>query len=291
MAPNEPDFFMTPPPFVISIQSQVVFGHVGNSAALFPMQAAGLEVAAIPTVIFSNTPDYPTLRGRALDPDLFADLLLGAQERGLPQRADYILTGYIGSVEVARKVADFVAGAKAANPRLIYLCDPVMGDAGPGLYVPEAIAGVMRDRLLPLADIATPNPFELSWLTGHRVATLADLGAAREGLSLPARTQLIVTGCRLEDTAPGQIESVRLGPDGTSRHPTPHLPIALPGTGDLFAGLIVAGVARGLGLPAAIEMAQSLTSRALTHAQALGAGEVVLTEPEFRRTLLTLAPD
>ena len=281
---------MTRPPFVISIQSQVVFGHVGNSAAVFPMQAAGLEVAAIPTVIFSNTPHYPTLRGRALDPALFADLLLGARERGLPERADYIITGYIGSVEVARMVADFVAGAKAANPRLIYLCDPVMGDAGPGLYVPEAIADVMRDRLLPLADIATPNPFELSWLTGQSIASLADLEAARRLLPLPAQARLIVTGCALEDTAPGQIESVLLGPEGTSRHPTPHLPIALSGTGDLFAGLIVAGLARGLGLPQAIGTAQRLTSIALSHAQALGAGEVVLTEPEFRRALLTLTP-
>ena len=282
---------MTPPPFVISIQSQVVFGHVGNSAALFPMQAAGLEVAAIPTVIFSNTPDYPTLRGRALDPELFADLLLGARERGLPERADFIVTGYIGSVEVARMVADFVAEAKAAKPGLIYLCDPVMGDAGPGLYVPEAIADVMRDRLLPLADIATPNPFELSWLTGQSIATLADLEAARRLLPLPPRARLIATGCALSDTAPGQIESILLGPEGASRHPTPHLPIALPGTGDLFAGLIVTGLARGLALPAAIGTAQRLTSLALTHAQALGAGEVVLTEPEFRRELVTLAPD
>lgn len=290
MAPNDADFLMTRPPFVISIQSQVVFGHVGNSAALFPMQAAGLEVAAIPTVIFSNTPHYPTLRGGALDPDLFADLLRGAQERGLPERADFILTGYIGSVEVARMVADFVAGAKAANPRLIYLCDPVMGDAGPGLYVPEAIADVMRDRLLPLADIATPNPFELSWLTGQTIASLADLHTARRLLPLHPQARLIVTGCALDDTAPGQIESVLLAPQSTSRHPTPQLPIALSGTGDLFAGLIVAGLARGLGLPAAIETAQRLTSLALTHAQALAAGEVVLTEPEFRSSLLTLTP-
>lgn len=135
---------MTRPPFVISIQSQVVFGHVGNSAAVFPMQAAGLEVAAIPTVIFSNTPHYATLRGRVLNPDLFADLLRGAQERGLPERADYILTGYIGSAEVARIVADFVAGAKAANPRLTYLCDPVMGDAGPGHPVTPGPAVLWR---------------------------------------------------------------------------------------------------------------------------------------------------
>ncbi|ACM00091.1 Pyridoxal kinase [Cereibacter sphaeroides KD131] len=279
---------MTRPPFVISIQSQVVFGHVGNSAALFPMQAAGLEVAAIPTVVFSNTPDYPTLRGRALPPEFFSDLLQGARERGLPERADYILTGYIGSLDVAEMVADFVAEAKAANPRLRYVCDPVMGDTGPGLYVPEAIAGVMRDRLLPMADIATPNPFELAWLTGRQIRTLAELQAARAALSLAEAAHLIATGCVLDDTGPGRLETVLMGPEGLSRHPAERLPIALPGTGDLFAGLVVAGLGRGLVLPRAIETAQTLTARALRHAEALGAGEVVLSEPEFRRALLAL---
>lgn len=279
---------MTRPPFVISIQSQVVFGHVGNSAALFPMQAAGLEVAAIPTVIFSNTPDYPTLRGRALPPEFFSDLLQGARERGLPERADFILTGYIGSLDVALMAADFVAEAKAMNPGLTYLCDPVMGDAGPGLYVPEAVADVMRERLLPMADIATPNPFELNWLTGHEVATLADLKTARQTLRIAPDARLIATGCALEDTPGGYIESVILGTEGLSRHPTEHLPIALPGTGDLFAALIIVGLARGMALPQTVEIAQSLTSRALNRAKTLGAGEVVLSEPEFRRALLAL---
>lgn len=277
---------MTRPPFVISIQSQVVLGHVGNSAALFPMQAAGLEVAAIPTVVFSNTPDYPTLRGRALPPDFFADLLLGAEERGLPQRADFIVTGYIGSAPVARLVADFVARAKAANPGLVYLCDPVLGDTGPGLYVPEEIAGIMRDRLLPLADLATPNPFEMGWLTGRAIATLADLDAARDALTMADGARLIVTGCALADTPAGHIESVILGPGGTSRHPTPHLPIALPGTGDLFAALIVAGLGNGRSLPRAVEAAQDLTAQAIRHAADLGAAEVVLSAPGFRRALL-----
>ena len=280
---------MTPPPFVISIQSQVVFGHVGNSAAMFPMQAAGLEVAAIPTVVFSNTPDYSTLRGRALPPEFFSDLLQGARERGLPERADFILTGYIGSYDVALMVADFVAEAKAINPRLVYVCDPVMGDAGPGLYVPEAIADVMRDRLLPMADIATPNPFELSWLTGKDTATLKDLETAKAFLRIAPGAHLIATGCTLEDTPPGHIESVILGAEGASRHPVEHLPVALPGTGDLFAGLIVAGLAHRLPLQQTVEAAQRLTSRALDHARTLGAGEVVLSEPEFRRALLTLA--
>ncbi|MBK0327297.1 pyridoxal kinase [Rhodobacteraceae bacterium F11138] len=282
---------MTHPAFVISIQSQVVLGHVGNSAALFPMQAAGLEVAAIPTVVFSNTPHYPTLRGRALPPDFFADLLVGAQERGLPERADFILTGYIGSPEVAALIADFVAQAKAINPRLTYLCDPVMGDDGPGLYVPETIADVMRDRLLPLADIATPNLFELGWLTGRKIRTLADLKAAGEALHIAPAAHLIATGCALDDTPEGKIESVVCGPGGLGRHPIEHLPIALPGTGDLFAGLIIAGLGCGLTLPRAVEIAQTLTSGALSHANALGAGEVVLSAPEFRRALLSLDAD
>lgn len=279
------------PPLVISIQSQVVLGHVGNSAALFPMQAAGLEVAAIPTVIFSNTPDYPTLRGRALPGDFFADLLRGAEERELPRRARFVLSGYIGSVEVAELTADFIARAKAANPGLVYLCDPVLGDAGPGLYVPEAIADVMRDRLLPLADIATPNPFELGWLTGTPNRTAADLQRAAAALRMARGARLIATGCALADTAPGVIESVILGPDGLSRHPVRHLPIALPGTGDLFTGIVTAGLGRGLDLPRAVELAQDLTARALAHARELGAREVMLTDPAFREDLLRLGQE
>ena len=284
---------MTPPVppapvLVISVQSQVVFGHVGNSAALFPMQAAGLQVAAIPTVLFSNTPHYPTLRGRPLPGDFFAELLQGAEERDLPRRAGFIISGYIGSVEVARQLAAFIARAKAANPGLIYLCDPVMGDSGPGLYVPEAIADVMRQDLLPLADIATPNQFELGWLTGTTILDLADLRLAAARLALAPDARLIATGCALRDTAPGMIESVILHGPEPSRHPVAHLPIALPGTGDLFAGLIVAGCANGLDLPAAVSLAQDLTSRALAHAQRLGAREVVLNDPQFREALLKL---
>lgn len=276
------------PPFVIAIQSQVVFGHVGNSAALFPMQAAGLEVAAIPTVIFSNTPDYPTLRGSAIAPDLFADLLRGAFERDLPQRADFLLTGYIGSIEVARQVAEFVAQCKAANPSLTYICDPVMGDHGPGLYVPSEIADIMRDQLVPLADIATPNSFELSHLAGQPVQNTDELKQAVKSLQTKPHAQIITTGCKLNDTADGYIESVIIGPDNLTRHKTPYIPTALAGTGDLFAGLVTAGLGHGRPLPQAVDQAQALVSRALQHARHLGAREIVLSEPGFRKALLEM---
>lgn len=273
-------------PLVISIQSQVVMGHVGNSAAVFPMLATGLEVAPIPTVIFSNTPDYPTLRGRALPADFFADLLQGAWERGLPERADFLLTGYIGSVEVAHLTADFVARAKAANPQLRYYCDPVLGDEQPGLYVPEEIADIFRNRLLPMADIASPNPFEIAWLTDQPIAELADIPRAAQALRMAPEAQLIVTGCKLHETKAGMLESVILGPKGLTRHPTPHLPVALAGTGDLFAGLVIAALGRGQRLPQAVEFAQIQTSRALSRATGLGNKEVVLSDPEFRAALL-----
>ncbi|WP_347138779.1 pyridoxal kinase [Paracoccus sp. SSK6] len=276
------------PPLVISIQSQVVHGHVGNSAAVFPMQAAGLEVAAIPTVIFSNTPDYPTLRGAPVPPDLFADLLLGADERGLPQRAAWLMTGYIGSIEVGHMAAEFVARCKAANPGLRYMCDPVMGDHGPGLYVPAELADIMRDRLLPLADLATPNSFELGHLTGRAITGMADLQAAAADLRMAPGATLVATGCVLEDSPADHLESVILGPDGATRHPIRRLPMALPGTGDLFAGLIVASLGKGRSLSDAVGMAQNLTSTALAHADRIGANEVVLSEPGFRAALLTL---
>ncbi|MBU3030157.1 pyridoxal kinase [Paracoccus marinaquae] len=278
----------TPPPLVISIQSQVTFGHVGNSAAVFPMQAVGLEVAAIPTVLFSNTPHYPTLRGAPLPPHLFADLLLGAEERGLPGRAAWLVTGYIGSVEVAELTADFIARCKAANPGLRYLCDPVMGDHEPGLYVPEAIAHVIRDRMLPLADLATPNAFELAYLTGQEIADLDDVVAAGRALHLAAGGRLIATGCVLADTPANHLESVIVAPDGPSRHPTPHLPVALPGTGDLFSGLVTAALGRGRDLTDAVDLAQELTGLALAHAARIGAHEVVLSDPGFRAALLRI---
>ncbi len=277
---------MIKPPHVISIQSQVVFGHVGNSAAVFPMQAAGLEVSAIPTVIFSNTPHYPTLRGAALTRDLFADLIRGAHERDLPKRADYIISGYIGSVEVAELTADFIAEVKVANPGLSYICDPVMGDSGPGLYVPEAIADVMRDRLLPMADVATPNQFELGWLTDMPVTTMTELTAARGALGIDASADLIVSGAALQDTPQGHLESIILGKQGVSRHPTPHLPIALSGTGDLYTALITAGLGRGRSLPHSVDLAQRLTAMALQRASDLGAMEIVLSDPEFLSALL-----
>ncbi|OJU52432.1 MAG: pyridoxal kinase, partial [Brevundimonas sp. 67-6] len=157
---------------VISIQSQVVYGHVGNSAAVQPMQAMGLEVAAVPTTLLSNHPHYPTMRGRILETELVADLLLGVEERDLPMTAGAVVTGYMGSAANAAATAGFLRRWKAKNPALLHICDPVIGDDDLGVFVAEGLIEQFRDELTPMADIITPNQFELGRLVGERPDTV-----------------------------------------------------------------------------------------------------------------------
>src|ERR1700759_5550973 len=157
---------------IISIQSQVAFGHVGNSAAVFPMQLHGIDVVAVPTTLLSNRPGYSSIRGRVLEADLVADLLVGIEERGAADAASMILSGYLGSAEIAGVVADFVARAKSRNGALRYTLDPGLGDRDRGLFVKPEIPPVVRDRLLPLADVITPNHFAFEALCGGAAVTL-----------------------------------------------------------------------------------------------------------------------
>src|ERR1700722_9823367 len=150
---------------VLSIQSTVASGHVGNAAAVFPLQCLGHEVWPIDTVRFSNHPGHGRFRGTVTPPDEVAALLQGMEELGLFARADAVLSGYLGDPGTAAVVAGAVEAVKRANPAALYLCDPVMGDGGQ-LFVDPAIPDLMRDRLIPLADIVTPNGFELGLLTG-----------------------------------------------------------------------------------------------------------------------------
>ncbi|MGI6855402.1 pyridoxal kinase [Mesorhizobium sp. 1B3] len=231
---------------VISIQSQVVHGHVGNSAAVFPMQAEGLAVAAVPTTLLSNHPHYPTTRGRVLEPQLVNDLLLGVEERGLVEKASILLTGYLGSVANAEVVAAFVARARKSNPSLLYVCDPVVGDDDVGIFVADGLLEAFRDTLVPMASAITPNQFELELLSGLAARSAPDLRVAAAALADGSRRSVIATGCTLEDTPVGKVETILCEPHGLSRTATDRLPIRPCGTGDLFTALFVAGLAKGL---------------------------------------------
>lgn len=151
---------------VISVQSQLVYGYAGNSAAVPPLRALGVRVAEVPTTLLSNAPFYPTTRGRVLPADWFAELLLGASERGLPQRARMLVSGYFGSVGNGAAFADWLDQVLPTAPQLRYCLDPVIGDTHTGPYVEPGLETIFAERLLPHAWLVTPNAFELGRLTG-----------------------------------------------------------------------------------------------------------------------------
>jgi pyridoxine kinase len=263
---------------VISIQSQVAYGHVGNNAAVFPMQMHGIDVIAVPTTLLSNRPGYPTIRGRVIEAQLVADLLLGVEERGAVETASMILSGYLGSPEIAVVVADFVARARARNAALRYACDPVLGDRDRGLFVQTDIPPLVRDRLCPLADIITPNHFEFEWLCGAKATTSAQMVDAARVLMARGPSTVVVTSAELSDTPDGQIETLAVERSQAWRVRTPKLPINPNGTGDLFAALFVSARVRGQDTPDALGHAASAIYAVLERTAARGTGEMRIVE-------------
>ncbi len=245
------------PPTIISIQSQVVHGHVGNSAAAFPMRVLGVEVAEVPTTLLSNHPHYPTTRGRVLDASLVADLLRGVEERGLIEAGAMVLSGYLGSAAIAEEVAAFVLRARRTNPRLIYLCDPVMGDNDIGFFVPADLQAAFRERLVPLADIVTPNVFELAALSGMPVVTPADVTGAASSIGTAT---VIVTGVAAGD---GSVCTMLAEAGALWVATTARIDARPAGTGDLFTGLFAARLAKGFAARPAMEAAVAGTFEAL----------------------------
>ena len=239
---------------VIAIQSQVVHGYVGNSAAVFPLQACGIEVAAVPTALLSNHPHYSSMRSGALDAKFVCDLLVGVEERGLVDICKVLISGYLGSPAIAAAVIDFVRRAKARNPNLLYLCDPVMGDADLGFYVDEDLRALFCEGLVPLADIITPNQFELEHLVGRAPATVEGIVAAARGLGPSTVT---VTGVQLNDASSGTVQSLAIEPRAAWMVLTPRRSCRPSGTGDLFTALFAAALVQGLTTGAALGRAVS----------------------------------
>jgi len=263
---------------VISIQSQVAFGHVGNSAAVFAMQRHGIDVIAVPTTLLSNRPGYPTIRGRVLEAQLVADLLLGVEERGAVDTCRMILSGYLGSAETAAVVADFVARARARNPALRYACDPVLGDRDRGLFVKPDIPPLVRDRLCTLADIITPNHFEFDWLCGANATTSGQMLDAARTLMARGPSTVVVTSAELDDTPDGEIETLAIEAANAWRVRTPKLPISPNGTGDLFAALFTAARMQDQNTPEALGHAASAIYAVLARTAARGTEEMRIVE-------------
>jgi pyridoxine kinase len=224
---------------ILSIQSWVAYGHVGNASAVFPLQRLGAEVWAINTVQFSNHTGYGAWRGQVFSGALVEELVAGIEERGAMPRCDAVLSGYMGDAAIGEAILSAVGRARAANPAAIYCCDPVIGDVGRGVFVRPGIPDFMRDRALPAADILTPNQFELEWLTGQPVTTLASAKAAIAALQAKGPRCVLVTSLRTEDTPSDAIELLAGEGGEFWRLRTPLLPLSINGAGDAIAALFL----------------------------------------------------
>lgn len=245
---------------IISVQSQMVYGCAGNNAAVPPLLALGLRVAAVPTTLLSNAPVYPTTRGQVLSGEWLADLLRGVEERDIPARAGSLLSGYLASVANGRVLADWIEHVLPACPRLKYCLDAVLGDAHIGMYVEPGLEVIARERLLPRAWLVLCNVFELEQLSGRGVTDVASCIAAARGLLRHGPQWVVVHG--IADEAQS-LTSVAVSAQACWRVSSPHLAIDVTGTGDVFAAVLVGLLERGAAMPQALAQATAGVHAAL----------------------------
>lgn len=227
---------------ILSIQSHVVYGYVGNRAAVFPLQRLGFDVSAINTVQFSNHTGYGSFTGEIFAPAHIKDLIQGLRDRDVLKDVKAVLSGYLGAAGMGQIILDTVAEIRSIHPDLIYCCDPVMGDTDRGMFVKDDIPPFFRDQALKQASIITPNQFELSWLTGIEIVTLQDaIKACEAAIALGAQTVLL-TSLLHDQTPQGHIQMLAVTKDGEKVIvTTPRLDFAVPpnGSGDATAALFL----------------------------------------------------
>lgn len=271
---------------ILSIQSAVAYGHVGNSAAVFPLQRLGHEVHPVSTVLFSNHTGYGAWRGPVLPGKDVHEVILGIEERGALAEVDLVLSGYQGSPEIAEVILDAVARVKAANPAAAYACDPVMGNARSGCFVNPAIPPLIRDRIVPAADLITPNQFELGEITGlpglgaDGGATLDDVVTAAQAARASGPETVLVTSVEHGGLPADTIEMLAVTGAGVWSVRTPRLPMKANGSGDVTAALFSAHLSSTGDPAAALSRTASSVFDLLDNTLAAGSRELLLVESQ-----------
>ena len=261
---------------VLSIQSHVAYGHVGNSAAVFPLQRLGIEVWPVHTVQFSNHTGYGEWTGRVFDGQAVEEVVQGIADRGVLGRCDAVLSGYLGSADIGHAVVGTVDRVRAVNPAAVYCCDPVIGDVGRGVFVRPGIAEFMREVAVPAADVVTPNHFELDLLSGRTTTSLAevtDAVAVVQGLG----PRVVLTTSLLTDDTPA--DSVDLLASEGGRHfrvRTPRLDVSVNGAGDAIAALFLAHWLDTRSAAEALGRAAASVFGLLQRTEAAGSREILL---------------
>jgi pyridoxine kinase len=225
---------------VLSIQSHVAYGHVGNSSAVFPLQRLGIEVWPVHTVQFSNHTGYGEWRGRVFDGPAIEEVVDGIAERGVLGSCDAVLSGYLGSADIGHAVVQTVQRVRQANPAAVYCCDPVIGDVGRGVFVRPGIPEFMREVAVPAADLVTPNHFELDSLAGTTTKTLTDVKDAVAAVQALGPRVVLTTSLDTDDPPADAVDLLASEGGRHFRVRTPRLDVSVNGAGDAIAALFLA---------------------------------------------------
>lgn len=258
------------PRAVIVISSHVARGSVGNRAAVFALETLGYPVWAVPTVILPWHPGHGRATRIVPDPAQFAALLRDLENAPWLGEVGAVLSGYLGDATQAEAIASLIGAVRRKNPRALYVCDPVLGDAG-GLYVPAATAEAMRDRLMPLADIATPNRHELAWMAGAPLESISEVLSAALGAGPP--TMLVTSAPSMMAGGTGNLYL-----DSNQALLAEHRSIEKPpnGPGDLTAAVFLARLLDGLPAAKVLQSTTAAVFEVLARSAKRGADELTL---------------
>lgn len=259
---------------IISIQSHLAYGYVGNNVAKLAIQLHGLDAISLPTVLLAAHSGHQPMYGTIISKSLFDDLVTGVKVIGLLETTAGIVSGYIKTSEVIDSVSDFVCEIKKEFPDRFYICDPVMGDVNTGLYIPEDTAQKIISKFIPICDILTPNHFELEYILSGKFSTIEELTIAVRGSTLLKSKVLIVTSCNLTDTPNGMIETVVVTAKEVKRIASTKVEVDTVGTGDIFAAILASLIAKGYQPVDAVSISSKHISTILSYMHKRGYDEM-----------------
>ena len=261
---------------ILSIQSHVAYGHVGNDAAVFPLQRLGHEVWAVHTVQFAAHTGYGPPKGHVFDAKHIREVIEGIAARDDFAHCEAVLSGYMGSSEIGAAIIDAVARVKYVNPNALYACDPVLGDVGKGFFVKPDMPDFMRDHVVPRADIVTPNLFELESLTGQQCKTLEDIKRALKILHDQGPRIILLTSAVIDKTPTDAMDMIVSDTRDVFRVRTPRLKLSPNGAGDLTAAIFLSSYLKSRNTMDALAHAASSVYAILQATWSKGGGELAL---------------